>query len=77
MTGFDKKCLHVSHDAQCPVAITIEVDFMGDGTWRTYDVLEVGADGYAHHEFSDAFSAHWVRVKTDKDCTATAQFHYS
>ena len=77
MTGFDKKCLHVSHDARHPVAITIEVDFMGDGTWRPYDVLEVGAEGYSHHEFPDGFAAHWVRVRTDRDCSTTAQFHYS
>jgi len=77
MTGFDKKCVHVSHDLPHPVSITIEVDFTGDGAWRTYDVLEVGPEGYSHHEFPDAFAAHWVRLRTDKDCTATAQFYYS
>lgn len=77
MTGFDKKCLHLTHDASQAVAITIEVDFLGDGTWQRYDVVEVGAKDYAHHEFPDAFSAHWVRLTAKADCAATAQFHYS
>jgi len=77
MTGFDKKCLHVSHDASQPISVTIEVDFMGSGTWSTYELLKVGAKGYAHHEFPDAFSAHWVRLSMDADCVASAQFHYS
>lgn len=77
MTGFDKKCLHISHEAKHPIAFAIEVDFMGNGTWKTYDVLKVDAKGYTHHEFPDAFSAHWVRIRADGDCTATAQFHYS
>lgn len=76
MTGFDKKCLHVHHDSRHPVAIAIEVDFMGDGTWCAYHEIEAGAKGYAHHEFPDGFNAHWVRLRTDKDCTVTAQLHY-
>ena len=77
MTGFDKKCLHVAHEAAHPVAFAIEIDFMGNGDWKPYEVLTLGANGYAHHEFPDAFSAHWVRLRADRDCTATAQFHYS
>jgi len=77
MTGFDKKCLHLSHDAKHPVAFAIEVDFMGTGEWKTYAVLEVGANGYTHHEFPEAFGAHWARITADRDCTATAQFLYS
>ncbi len=76
MTGFDKKCLHVHHDARKPVTIAMEADFMGDGTWCTYAEIEVGATGYAHHEFPDGFNAHWVRLRADKGCVATAQFHY-
>src|SRR4030067_142088 len=51
VTGFDKKCLHISHEAKRPVAFTIEVDFMGNGAWKTYDVLKAGVKGYVHHEF--------------------------
>ena len=54
----------------------MEVDFLGDGTWKTYEVLEVGSGEYVHHEFPDAFSAHWVRLRTNAACRATAQLFY-
>ncbi len=77
MTGFDKKCLHLSHEENRPVSFVVEVDFLGNGTWKTYDTLTVGAKGYVHHEFPDGFSAHWVRITADRQCLATAQFHYT
>jgi hypothetical protein len=77
MTGFDKKVLHLTHDASAAVNVTVEVDFLGNGRWAKYDTLEVPGQGYVHHEFPDAFSAHWVRVTADKDCTATAYFTYT
>jgi len=77
MTGFDQKCLHLCHDAAHAVEFTVEVDFLGDQTWKTYDVIGIQPDGYAHHEFPAGFSAHWVRVTADKSCVATAYFSYT
>ncbi|MFO7956192.1 MAG: hypothetical protein R6X33_03750 [Candidatus Brocadiia bacterium] len=77
MTGFDRKVLHLSHGEARKVTFTVEVDFLGDGSWRTYETFEVGAAGYVHHEFPPGFSAHWVRVTADADCRATAHFHYT
>jgi hypothetical protein len=77
MTGFDKKCLHLRHDAPGEVTFTIEVDFLGNGTWSTYDTLPVPAGGYQHHEFPTGYSAHWVRLRCNTDCRATAWFVYS
>ena len=76
MTGFDKKCLHLRNEGRQPVAVVMEVDFLGDGTWCGYDEIAVGAGGYAHHEFPDGFNAHWVRLRTDREAVVTAQFHY-
>ena len=77
MTGFDKKVLHLTHDADTVVQFDIEVDFLGDGTWCHYDRIQVRPEqNYIHHQFEDGFAAHWVRVKADKDCTATAYFMY-
>lgn len=60
------------------VAFTVEVDARGDGHWTTYQKLSVSAaGGYLYHLFPTEFNAHWVRVTADKDCTATAFFHYS
>lgn len=77
MTGFDQKCLHLSHNAKSAVEFTIEVDFLGTQTWKTYETVTVKSDGYAHHEFPTGFSAHWVRVTVDRDCSATAHFVYT
>jgi len=75
MTGFEHKCLHVSHDAR-DAAFAIEVDFMGTGQWVPYMDLEAPG-GSAHHVFPTGFSAHWVRLTCDTTCTATAQLMYT
>ena len=78
MTGFDKKVLHLSHSAKGDVSFAIEVDILGNGRWQKYTTVSVPAsNGYACHVFPDGFSAHWVRLKADKNCTATAQFFYN
>ena len=77
MTGFDGKVLHLRHDADEAVQFTIDVDFLGDQSWSTYQTICVPAKGYAYHAFPNGFSAHWVRVTADADCTATAWFHYT
>jgi len=77
MTGFDKKVVHFTQDSDEAVEFSIEVDFLGDGTWKKYKAFTVPAKGYVHHEFPDGFSAHWVRVSVDKDCRATAYFMYN
>lgn len=77
MTGFEHKCLHLAHEAGDKVAFTIEVDFLGDGSWQVYDTINVKAGGYKPHVFETGFSAHWVRVTSDTDCVATAKFHYT
>ncbi len=77
MTGFDKKTLHLSHDATAPASFHVEVDFLGDGSWQSYATIEVPAGGYTPHVFPDGYSAHWLRLIPSVDCTATAQLHYT
>ncbi len=79
MTGFDKKVVHLAHDSDSGVRFTIEVDFLGNGTWKKYDEILVRSStgGYVHHEFPDGFSAHWVRVRVQQDCNATVYFMYN
>jgi hypothetical protein len=78
MTGYDKKVLHLAHDAGKTVRFDFEIDFLGDGHWVPYATFDIQPKtGYAHHEFPDGFSAHWVRVKASKSCNATAYFIYS
>lgn len=77
MTGFDKKVLHLSNNSNRPVQFKIEVDFLGNQTWKTYDTISVPVNGYVHHEFPTGFSAHWCRITPDADCNASAYFIYS
>jgi hypothetical protein len=75
MTGFEHKCLHVTHDAGKKVSFHIELDFMGHGQFERYETLSTTR--YAQHTFPTGLSAHWVRIVADADCVATAQFHYT
>ena len=77
MTGFDKKVLHLTHKADKAVVFSVEVDFLGNGSWAPYAAFTVPPKGYHHHEFPDAFAAHWVRVISNTACRATAYFIYS
>jgi hypothetical protein len=76
MAGYDKKSVRLSHDAGDPVTITIEVDFLADNTWQPCKKLSVAPGTTAAHVFPDGFAAHWVRLRADRDCRATAQFEY-
>jgi hypothetical protein len=77
MTGFDKKCIHIKHDADKQATFDIQVDFMGCGEFVTYAKMVAPPKGYVQHTFPEGFSAHWVRIVPDTDCTATAQLFYT
>ena len=77
MTGFDKKVMHLSNDSNTDSTFTLEVDFLGNGKWKTYDQFAVAANGYTHHEFPSGYSAHWVRLRSESPCVATAYFTYT
>ena len=77
MTGFDKKVLHLTHSSESAATFIVEVDFLGTGFFKKYKKITVPSNGYVHHEFPDAFSAHWVRVRAANDCQATVSFIYN
>jgi hypothetical protein len=59
------------------VTFTVEVDFLAAGNyWGTYATLVVPAGQTLRHEFPDGYSAHWVRLRADANCNATAWFTY-
>lgn len=77
MTNFEDKRVELSHDADTPVGFTILVDVLGTrNSWKTYKRITVPAGEKVTHEFPDGYSAHWVRLKADKGCRATAWFVY-
>lgn len=73
MTGYDRKRLRLEADQN--VKFRIEVDFDHRG-WHTYQEIEVKGGSSIVHDFPKGFSAHWVRITVDTDCTATAWFIY-
>ncbi|QOR71551.1 hypothetical protein IM660_04470 [Ruania alkalisoli] len=77
MTGFEHKCMHLSHGADEAITFDVEIDFMGTGQWHTYTRITVPPGGYENHVFPSGFSAHWVRLVAGTDCTATVQLTYS
>jgi len=77
MTGYEEKSVQLAHDRPAAVRMTIEVDFLADGTWHAYQTLTVPAGRTVTHVFPEGFSAHWVRVRADSDCRATAWFLYN
>ena len=78
LAGFDRRLVHLTHQAATPVTFTLETDSQGDGNWTPYTSVTVPAAGYAYHVIPSAFHGEWIRVKADRDVpAATAYFHYS
>jgi hypothetical protein len=76
MTGYDQKSVTLSHDAANTVRCTLEVDALGDGSFRPWHRVDVPAGEAVDYTFPDGFHAYWVRVVPDQDCVATARFDY-
>jgi len=76
LTGYDKKTLTLSHDAEQPIEFSLEVDFYADGQWHAYKHLTVKPGKPLVYEFPSGYAAHWLRVKASADCTASVQLEY-
>ncbi|WP_231602889.1 hypothetical protein [Neorhodopirellula pilleata] len=74
MTGYDHKTLTASADRD--VEFTIEVDVDHQTGWHAVETIAVGKGDEVRYVFPPGFSAHWVRLVSDRDCVATAQFTY-
>jgi hypothetical protein len=74
MYGYDHKQLTLT--AAAATTITVEVDFLADNTWSTYQTFKLTAGQTLTHLFPEGFHAHWVRVKSSAPTTASAQFTY-
>jgi len=76
MFGYEHKVLEISHDSSVPVAFRIEVDIAADNTWSEYARFTVQPGQRFRHVFPEGYCAHWVRLVSGADTTATAQFTY-
>ncbi len=75
MTAYDKKSLRLSHDAPGTVHIVAEVDVDGTGVWIPYRTFAVEPSGVGH-VFPEEFGAYWIRFRSDRTTTATAELVY-
>lgn len=73
MTGFGNKVLHLT--SSVANTFVLEIDFLGDGSWEEYEQINTGR--YARHVFPQGFSAHWIRIRSTRAATVTAEFHYT
>lgn len=77
MTGYDRKSVTISQYSSVePIAVTLQVDIDGSGLWVDYRTFDVGPNKTVTHDFPDAFSACWVRAKSNHNATVTCQFDY-
>ena len=77
MTGFRHKCLHLFHEEESTVKFDIELDALGDGSFRRYETFDVASGEAVQHAFPTGLSAHWIRIIPRSDATATAHLHYT
>ena len=76
MAGYDRKKVELSHDAEGDVTFTILVDVTAGDRWFPYATIRVPSGRGVTHVFPSGYSAHWVRLKADRRCRATALFAY-
>ena len=76
--GFDRRGLHLTHDASEPVSISLEADVKGNGRWTPLRTVKLDAHGYLWLDLSSEKSAAWVRLKSQRPLAkATAWFHFA
>ncbi len=76
MAGYDRKSLRLSHDADGPVQISIDVDFLANGSWVPFQTFDVPAAQTVKFDFPAGYSAQWMRARCNKACAATVQLTY-
>ena len=77
VAGYAQGCLHLTHRSPSDVTFSIELDRSGNGSWQRWRTVAVPANGYVPLLFDAATPAEWLRVKVDRNCSATAFLHLS
>ncbi|MCL2120480.1 MAG: hypothetical protein FWH27_18865, partial [Planctomycetaceae bacterium] len=69
------RTLHLKHDAPTPVTFMVETDRQGNGNWQKSHEMTV-INRYAYEILPASLTGEWIRLVPDKDCVASAMFHY-
>lgn len=74
--GFETRSLALAHGGAEPARFVVEVDAVGDGSWRTWREAVVAPGEAAFLEIPRDLGATWARVRAPGGATgATAHFH--
>jgi hypothetical protein len=73
--GYDKKSVQLASDKNTQISLFIHINhYLKEPV--LFKTFSVKAGEKLKYEFPVGFSAHWVQVKADTDCKATAWFFY-
>ena len=75
MKGYDDKTLYLTADTDVKISLMVHFDHYLEEP-ILYKTFEVKKGEKLEYKFPEGFSAHWVQVKADKSCKATAWFKY-
>ncbi len=73
---YDRKSVSLSHDQNSKVTFVLQVDPSGHGPWMDYLQVTIPPGEKTGHVFPEKFQARWIRIRSEKSCTATAWFIY-
>ncbi len=90
MTGYDQKTMQLTADKDVRITVYMHTTHyqgydVGERPWEkihlqpqpvVYKTFDMKAGETLTHQFPEGYSAHWVQLKADKDCVATAWFIY-
>lgn len=75
--GWTERMGWIKNDGKQPVTFTVEVDETGTNEWKVLKTITVAPGKADNIIFSTQDKGEWIRVKTDKNTTATVSFSYA
>lgn len=76
-SGWKERCGWIKNGGSQPVIFTFEVDEKGNNAWKFFKNVSVPAGGAVDIPFSQNDKGCWIRVKADKNTSATVSFVYT
>jgi len=77
-SGFQRRALHLIHETDAAVTVTLEVDDRGSGEWRKLRDIPLAARGSEWLDLTSEPSAAWIRLTSRQPLKqATAWFAFS
>jgi len=75
-SGWPNRSVWISNGGARSVNFTLEVDELGNNSWKTLKTIKIDAGKSLNTQFSDNEKGEWIRVKTDVATKATVSFTY-